>query len=63
MGPDEQAYQGVVDGRRRGSILYHHSHLDPGALQTRVDGQDHQMLLWVTSGGVGRYRLSVSAPK
>ena len=57
MGPDEKTYQGAIDSRRRGSILYHHSHLDPRALQTRPDGQDHQMLLWVTSDGVGRLRF------
>src|SRR6476659_673915 len=35
MSPDEKTYQGAIDSRRRGSIVYHHSHLDPGALQTR----------------------------
>jgi len=50
MGPDEQTYQSAIDSRRRGSIVYHHSHLDPRALQTRVDRQDHQMLLSITCG-------------
>ena len=54
MGPDEKTYQGAIDTRWRGSIIDHHSHLDSGALQTRADGQDHQMLLWITSSGVGR---------
>ena len=54
MGPDEQTYQSAIDSRRRGSIVYHHSHLDPRALQTRVDRQNHQMLLLITFRGVSR---------
>jgi len=50
MGPDEKTYQSAIDSRRSGSIVYHHSHLDPRALQTRVDRQDHQMLLSITCG-------------
>jgi hypothetical protein len=54
MGPDKKTDQGAIDTRRRGFIINHHTHLDPSALQTRADRQDHQMLLWVTSSRIGR---------